>query len=157
MIKINCDLCGKANENLNRAIIEGVELEVCNDCSKFGKVIAHVKRPSVKEQAKLIRKKTLQDNEEKIELLVEGYSDLIKKRREAMGLTQKDFASKINEKESTIHHIETGSFEPPLNLAKKLERFLGVKLVEEHEEKHEPVKMGKEIGFTLGDFINIKK
>lgn len=157
MIKINCDLCGKSAENLSRAIIEGVELEVCSDCSKFGKVIAHVKRPSAKEQAKLLRKETQQDSEEKIELIVEGYSDLIKKRREAMGLTQKDFALKINEKESTIHHIETGSFEPPLNLAKKLERFLGLKLVEQHEEKHSPMKRGREMGFTLGDFINIKK
>ena len=158
MIKINCDLCGKSVEGLDRAIIEGVELEVCADCTKFGKVIAPVRRSGAKEQIKqLIRKETPQQKEEKIELLVEGYSDLIKKKRESMGLTQKDFANRISEKESTVHKIETGSFDPQLHLAKKLERFLGIKLIEEHEEKHETIKRRREEGFTLGDFIRAKK
>ena len=74
-----------------------------------------------------------------------------------IGLSQKDFASRINEKESMIHKIETGAFEPPLDLAKKLEKILGIKLVEEHLEKHEKFKRSKEGGFTLGDFIKVKK
>lgn len=157
MIKINCDLCGKVDERLFRTLIESVELNVCSDCSKFGKVIASVHRPSPKEQhMKFVQQNNLQEKEEKIELLVEDYADIIKKRRESMGLTQKDFANKINEKESTIHKIETGTLEPQLSLAKKLEKFLGVKLVEEHQEKYEASKRKKEESFTLGDFINIK-
>ena len=43
-------------------------------------------------------------------------------------------------------------------MAKKLERVLGVKLVEEHEERHDFLeKKKREKGFTLGDFIDIKK
>jgi len=157
-MKINCDLCGKDAENLNRTIIEGVELEVCADCTIFGKVIAPVHRPSPKEQhIKFVQQDKLQEKEEKIELLVEDYADLIKKKRESIGLSQKDFASRINEKESMIHKIETGAFEPPLDLAKKLEKILGIKLVEEHLEKHEKFKRSKEGGFTLGDFIKVKK
>ena len=53
MIKINCDLCGKTTESLAKAIIEGVQLDVCTECAKFGKVIA-IKRPSAKEQVKQI-------------------------------------------------------------------------------------------------------
>ena len=149
---MNCDLCGKVEERLNRALIEGVELNVCAGCSKFGKILAPVKRPGPREQHKQFEKK-----EEKIELLVEDYAEIVKKKRESMGLSQKDFANRIDEKESIIHKIETGNYEPQLTLARKLEKFLGVKLIEEHEERHEAFKKKKEDGFTLGDFIKIKK
>ena len=155
MIKINCELCGKVDERLNRALIEGVELNVCAGCSKFGKILAPVKRYSPKEQHSMA--KASEEKEEKIELLVENYADIIKKMRESMGLSQKDFASSINEKESTLHKIETGNLYPDLSLAKKLEKTLRVKLIEEHEERRESIKKNKEDGFTLGDFIKIKK
>ncbi|MBI2655798.1 TIGR00270 family protein [Candidatus Woesearchaeota archaeon] len=156
---MNCDLCGKVEETLNRALIEGVELDVCGACSKFGKIIAPVKRYSPKEQHKMMQQSKPQSfKEEKIELLAEDYPGIIKKRRESMGLSQKDFALKISEKESTVHNIETGHFTPPIAMARKLEKILGVKLVEEHEERHEsPGKNRNEKGFTLGDFIKIKK
>ena len=155
MIKINCDLCGKTTESLAKAIIEEVQLDVCSDCTKFGKVIAAVKRPNAKEQHKQYIKQ--QAKEEKIELLVENYAEIIKKKRESMELTQKDFASRINEKEVTVHKIETGTLNPPLPLAKKLERFLGIKLIEQHEEKFESSRRNKPEWFTLGDFIKLKK
>jgi putative transcription factor len=151
VIKINCDLCGKIEYNLKRALIEEVELNVCPSCSKFGKVLGPVKKDVIKQPAKDIEFK-----EVKIELIVEDYSDIIKKRRESMRLTQKDFANKLNEKESTIHKIETGTLEPSLALAKKLEKILNIKLIEEHEEKHVIYKRKKIEGFTLGDFIKIK-
>lgn len=153
---MNCDLCGKTEESLFKAIIEGVELDVCSNCGKFGKILASAHRPSAKEQHRQFIKRHEEQKEEKIMLLIEDYSGVIKKRRESIGLTQKDFANMINEKESIIHKIETGSFEPQLALAKKLERVLGIKLVEEHQEKHESFKRKKEEGFTLGDFIKIK-
>ncbi|MBI2653335.1 TIGR00270 family protein [Candidatus Woesearchaeota archaeon] len=153
MIRINCDLCGKVGERLFKAIIEGVELNVCSGCSKFGKVIGHVKKPVQKETRKVIAV----PKEEKVELLIENYAEIIKKKRESMGLTQKDFANRINEKEATIHKLETGAFTPPISLARKLEKTLGIKLVEEHEESHSSAKERKIEGFTLGDFIKIKK
>ena len=153
MIRINCDLCGRTTESLAKAIIEGVQLDVCTECAKFGKVIP-IKRPSAKEQIKQIAKQ--QEKEERIELLVEDYAEIIKKKREEIGLTQKEFANRINEKESTIHKIETGALEPPLYLAKKLEKALGIKLIEQHEERHENPRKSKIEGFTLGDFINVK-
>lgn len=152
MIRINCELCGKVEERLHRALIEGVELNVCNDCSKFGKVLAPTKKSFTK-----IPIKKIEDKEEKIELLAENYAEIIKKKRESMGLTQKDFANKLNEKESTIHKIETGVLEPSLALAKKLEKILGVRLIKEYQEKHEIFKRKKTEGFTLGDFIKVKR
>ena len=158
MIEINCDLCGKTEESLVKAVIEGVELDVCSACAKFGKVIASVHRPSPKEQHKQFKSQVHhQEKEEKIELLVEDYSSIIKRKRESLGMTQKDFASKISEKESAVHNIETGHMEPSIPLARKLEKMLGIKLVEQHEEKHNQVKSKASGGFTLGDFIKIRK
>ena len=152
MIKINCDLCGKREDSLSKAIIEGVELDVCNECGRFGKILAPVKRYSAKEQHKMVQR--AEEKNEKIELLAENYPEIIKKRREAMGLSQRDFALRISEKESALHHIETGRLTPSIQLARKLEKILGVKLVEEHEEKHEASgKSKRDEGFTLGDFI----
>ena len=143
------------DQSLNTAIIEGVELNVCPDCSKFGKVIAQVHRPSAKEQHKEhVRQE--EQKEEKIEILVENFPEIIRKKRESLGLTQKEFAAKINEKESIVHKIETGNFIPPLSLAKKLEKVLGIKLVEEHQERHY-ISKGKKYGeYTLGDFIKVR-
>ena len=157
MIKINCDLCGKSDENLFRTLIENVELNVCSECSKFGKVIAPVKRFSAREQHKMFEKQSaVQEKWDKVELLVDDYANIIKKKREFIGMTQKDFANKISEKESIIHKVESGIWQPDLALAKKLEKALGVKLVEEHLEKYSATKKRKEEGFTLGDFIKIK-
>ena len=156
MIKINCDLCGKTENSLSRAIIEGVELSVCSKCGKFGKILPPVKRYSAKEQHKLAQK--AEEKNEKIELLVESYHEIIKKGREAMGLSQKDFALKISEKESLVHKMETGHFTPTISMARKLEKILGVKFVEEHEERRELLKKGKKTEvFTLGDFIKINR
>lgn len=155
MIRINCDLCGKTDESLVRALIEDVELNVCSGCSRFGKVLGPVKTPELQRKTKESR--AFEEKEEKIEMLVENYAEIVKKKREAMGLSQKDFANRINEKESTIHKIETGAFEPQLNLAKKLEKVLGVKLIEEYEEKREALERKGGERFTLGDFINVKK
>ena len=149
MIKINCDLCGKIDERLNRAIIEGVELSVCTACSKFGKVLGQLKT-FIKQTKREISK------EERTELLVENYAEIIKKKRESMGLTQKEFANKLNEKETTIHKIETGVLSPSLPLARKLEKLLGIKLIEEYEEKHMVSNKKRTEGFTLGDFLNVK-
>lgn len=153
MININCDLCGRTTDDLVKSVIEGVPLDACKDCAKFGKVISQPIRPGAKEQARRFQNS---QKEEKSEMIVEDYAELVKKKREAMGFTQKDFASRLNEKETMIHKIETGSFMPPLPLAKKLEKVLGIKLIEEYSENQELIKPAKREGFTLGDFIKVK-
>ena len=152
MIKINCDLCGKAEENLVRAAIENAELNVCPDCTKFGKILAPLKRQAYTDNPKNNAAKP-EEKEEKVKLLSEDYSESIKKARQAMGLSQKDFAARINEKESVIHKLETGALEPPFSLAEKLEKILGIKIIEEHHENHQPFRKKRDEGFTLGDFI----
>ena len=87
---------------------------------------------------------------------VPDYDQIIRKAREKRGLSQKDFANKLNEKESIVQKMETKTFKPSIKMAEKLQRILGIKLIETVEM--EKVKQGKtESGVrTIGDMIKIK-
>ena len=72
-------------------------------------------------------------------------------------MTQKDLAMKLNEKESIIHSIESGRMEPELSLAKKLETFLKINLIETVDESAgKQAKVGK-TSLTIGDMLKFKK
>ena len=148
-----CDMCG-AEGQLFKVNIEDTELAVCKNCSKFGKVISVVQQP-IKEKNHV--KKYEQPEAEFMDIIAENYAKKIKTKRESLGLTQKEFAKKINEKESVIHQIESKHSEPSLSLAKKIQKYLKIRLIEEYEEKHEHIKHSKAEAFTIGDFIKVKK
>lgn len=153
---MNCEMCG-SETRLYKTLIEGTELNVCRECAKFGKIIAPI-RIEVKEKKKTGTTAIPKGPEkETIQIIIQNYGETIKKARESLGLKQEDFAKKINEKESLIHKIETGNFEPNIDLARKLERFLKIKLIEQHEETHEKSSKAKGDGFTIGDFVKVKK
>ncbi|HLC96584.1 MAG TPA: multiprotein bridging factor aMBF1 [Candidatus Nanoarchaeia archaeon] len=150
---IICEMCGSEGK-MFKAEIEGSFLTVCSNCAGFGKIISEVKqqveRSDKPEPAKFKQK-------EQMSIVVEDFADRIRKKREALNLTQEEFAQKVNEKVSVIHHIETGKLTPNLDLAQKLGKFLGISLVEEHEEAHEGHKAHDPGSYTIGDFIKIKK
>jgi len=153
-----CDICGKETE-LYHALIEGTEMNVCIECGKFGKIIK--KAREYKEKPKKIIKdfSELHQNPDKeiVQVIVKDYAQRIKNKREQFGLKQEDFAKKISEKESLIHHIESGTFEPNINLARKMEKFLKIKLVEEEEVAKDMHFKASPEQFTVGDFIKVRK
>lgn len=142
---MNCDICGK-REDLVSVIVENVKMDVCSSCVKYGKVIQEAEKPRI-----LIKKYG------SVEVIVEGYSSKIKNKRELIGLTQKELAMKLNEKESIIHIIESGKMEPELSLAKKLEEFLKINLIEVVDEGAGKQSKIKNTGLTIGDMLKIKK
>ena len=72
-------------------------------------------------------------------------------------MKQEELAKKINEKESRLHKIESGHFTPSLRLARKLEKFLKITLVEQVAEDTSPLEKSKSESLTLGDFIKVRK
>ena len=100
---------------------------------------------------------TTQNQPEEVELLVENFNDLIKNSRESQGMTQKEFAKKINEKESIVHKIETGSIKPSIQIARKLEKTLNIKLIEKYQEEYKSTETKEPEDLTIGDLIKIKK
>jgi len=147
-----CDMCGSEGK-LYKTIIEGAELKVCHECSKYGKVIGIVNEEIIERKSEV----SAEPEKEVIEVVVEDFSDRIKKKREQLGFTQKDFAKKLNEKVSVIHKIESGTFIPQLELTKKLEKFLHIKLFEQHEEEHKKTTKTEMDSFTIGDIIKSRK
>jgi len=147
-----CDMCGSEGK-LFKAVIEDAQLNVCQICTKFGKVI------SVVQQDRKIAPKTLnvEVQPEVKDVLVEGYAEKIREKREALGLKQRDFAKKINEKESLMQKIESGNFEPPIEFAERIGKFLNISLIEEYKEEHEQQPKSKTNSFTIGDFIKVKQ
>lgn len=144
---MKCDMCGKKGR-LYKAVIEDAHLIVCHDCTKFGKVIEEINA------TKMYPKKK---EDSVAHIVVEDYSAQIKNKREKLGLTQDEFAKKLNEKTSIIHQLESGHMKPSAQLANKLLKTFGLKLVEEYKETHETLESGEAGSFTLGDFIKKKK
>lgn len=71
-------------------------------------------------------------------ILDPDYPALIRNSRTTKGLTHDQLGQKINEKVTLIRKIETGAIRPDEVIAKKLERFLGIKLyVKANEEDTE--------------------
>jgi len=151
-------MCGK-EAKLFKTDVEGSMLSLCKECSKFGKVISII-REEKKEVKKKVKKeiKIEQPKEEEFLLaIIPGYGELIKKKREQLGIKQEDFAKKLNEKKALIHKIEINHFEPPVDLARKIEKFLHIKLIGQQELKSAEVGKTKGEHFTIGDFIKVKR
>jgi putative transcription factor len=157
---MNCEMCG-AKDQLFKTEIEGTEMNLCKNCSKFGKVISAVRIPPKP-------KKSARHEEEKIEIMqrtpqeiteeiIENYPELISTKRQKLNLKQKELAIKMAEKESIIQKVEAGQFKPSIPLARKFERALGIKLIEEHIEEHKQAFRAKSEKMTIGDFMYIKK
>lgn len=145
-------MCGANEEFLTTIIIEGTKLNVCEKCTKFGIEVVKPSLPKLKPP----KRKSLPE-EESVEFVTENYSELIKSARENLKLNQKEFAALINEKESLVHALECGHLTPSLELAKKLEKSLNIKLVEEYKKEIKEKQKKKEEELTLGDLIKVKK
>ncbi|MFA6073004.1 MAG: multiprotein bridging factor aMBF1 [Candidatus Woesearchaeota archaeon] len=164
---MNCDLCGKPGR-LFKSEVEGARVNACESCSKHGKVFHEIKQETPKVVAR--EEKKIREIREKkegakevpiIQLIVKDYASKIKNARERKKLKQEDFAKSISEKESVIHQLESGHMEPNIELAEKLEKALGIKLIEEYKENPDELKKDKlprsNGPLTIGDMINFKK
>ncbi len=150
-VDMNCDLCGKEAE-LVRAQIEGSELTVCLKCARHGKTVGKVIPPRAQQKAEVRPQSQMP-----LHAISHDFARLIKHAREKLNLKQEELAKAISEKESLIHKLETGSVVPSPALAKKLESFLKIKLIEEYHEESDSMQKSKSAELTMGDFIKAKK
>ncbi|MBI4149445.1 TIGR00270 family protein [Candidatus Woesearchaeota archaeon] len=147
----SCELCG-ASGDIVRALVESVEVRVCVSCARYGKVLSSpFPSPAVHPQ-KLAKHAA----SEPLQVIVPDFAARIKSSREKLGLSQEGFARLLNEKKTIIHSLEIGKVAPSMPLARKLERLLKIKIIEDYQESSAP-QIQNTSSFTLGDFIRVKK
>jgi putative transcription factor len=161
-----CEMCGADRDKLLLIEVEGSLLKVCQNCSRFGKQKAEPKRaqegkgpssPQVFTPGLSKRRSAYSvDVFDKMgdKEVVDDYSKIIRRVRESLGLSQKELGLKINEKQSVIAQLESGTIMPDDKMIKKLERAFSIKLTDKYQPVSQ-VKQQKEAKpRTLQDIIN---
>ena len=157
-MSMECELCGRVCD-CRPAIVDGVKMMLCPGCMRHGKSLTttspvtsvgiqkpiseRIKKPAVKDVYKNMNKE-----------LVSGWNDLIKNARKKKGLSREELGFKIGERTVTIAKIENGDLRPSDKMIEKLEKELGITLVEEVTGVSS-FSAGSRSGggLTLGDFI----
>lgn len=152
MAELSCDICGNTPVRA-QILVEGAKLLACARCMKTGKVIHrfHEEEPTQAPESRPTGEAT--------EEIVEDYAKIIKTARQKMKLHLSVVAERIREKESYLHAIENGRLSPTIEVAKKLEKELGIKLIEKVESSTGPSasSSSKFSEPTLGDMVSKKK
>jgi putative transcription factor len=155
---MECDLCGKRSEKAILVNIEGIEMKVCESCSKHGKTIKILNDNKNKKKElfgdRLVISRKSQESEE---VVVSNFSQVLRKEREKRNIEQDKFAQLISEKLSILQKLEKGELTPSIEVAKKIGKKLNLNLItkESNESFDIPKSSGK--GLTLGDLIKPKK
>jgi putative transcription factor len=169
---MQCEMCGETVRGTPKLVrVEGAELRVCTKCEKFGTEVQQVRRtdqvrpaaPTQRSAATAVAKAAAPTTWRKRDLfdymegeIAEDYSQKIRKARMEKGLSTKELALQIKEREHLIKKIENGELIPEELVRKKLEKVLGIRLIDApitEEEKRVQSKLTP----TLGDLTTIKK
>jgi putative transcription factor len=160
---MQCELCGADIKGYPKRVrIEGAELQVCLQCSKYGKEVQQTRPPEVRKTipGASTAHPTLRSRRDVFDLikgeLVEGYNERIRAARMQKGLSQKDLAMAIKERELLIKRIEKGDLIPEDTVRKKIEQVLEISLLDTGVEETKVKGRGR-VTTTLGDLISIKK
>jgi putative transcription factor len=149
------------------AKVEGAVMELCTACAKFGEKITPTKPPSPPTQSRTpiarttrpqFRPKT-EKRYDKFEEHWEVSHDIgskVRKYRSDLGLTQKQLATRTNIATTILNRIESGKYIPPLEIARKLEKVMKIKLVTRSEDLVPPPPSSSSASPTLGDIVKIK-
>ncbi len=152
---MSCELCGRESKGCRAGVIDGVKMMLCPDCMRHGEGVrdvatthASVKRAVFQRIKKSSPKDVYKDMEKE---LVSNWPDIIKEARKKKGLSREELGFKIEERTVTISKIENGDLRPSDKMIAKLEKELGISLLEKVKEV--TATHHSSTGMTLGDFI----
>jgi len=167
---MQCEMCGETIRGAAKLVrVEGAELQVCTKCEKFGTEVQQVRRTDIVRPGAAAprpgrtvttvvpadrRKRDLFDYMEGE--IVEDYAARIRKARMDKGLSTKDLAMQIKEREHLLKKIENSELIPEEDVRKKLEKVLEIRLIDAPAQEAEKKVLSK-LSPTLGDLTIIKK
>jgi len=161
-----CEVCGARIDDprhCRKVYIDSVVVMVCPSCYqklvKQGRAKPFIEeKPIVKTVEKKDTKKTISKNMlEAMYEVVEDYYKRIKNAREKLGWSQAVLAQKLRVSENVIKRIEAGKLKPSIELARAMERLLGITLLEPVVEETYSFGESSEDSLTIGDVIKIKR
>ncbi len=129
--------------------VEGADLRVCTSCAKGKKLLYK----EVEEKRGAAPRRTIKKGEEEVEL-VDGYGKMIHSARDRMQLPLKVLAEMINEKEAHLLRIEEEKTQPSIELTRKIEKALNIKITQQRGDEPRVGAGRKPGGITLGDYFN---
>jgi putative transcription factor len=169
---MQCEMCGETIRGAPKLVrVEGAELQVCSRCGKFGTEVQQVKRTDIRTPARGTAAKpattaagSAGQTWHKRDMfdfmggeVVEDYAVRIRTARMEKGLSQKDLAMQMKEKEQLIKKIENAELMPEDDVRKKLEKVLAIRLIDVPAEPEAEKKVQGSLTPTLGDLTVIRK
>jgi len=121
-----CELCGRQATEKRAVIIDGTVFSVCVSCSKRGKPYVSTPAAAKRRHLPLKQSRKIAMNDETV--LSPEFPKLIREARQRKGLTIEQLGMQMSEKAGLLKRFEAGALKPDEIIAKKIERFLGVKL-----------------------------
>jgi putative transcription factor len=163
-----CELCGREAKGCKEAIIDGAKMYVCPDCIKYAEGGVQKEEPVNRGEFRPAqafrpptfkpRKAPVKDIYKSMEKeLVANWNHLIESARKKKGLTREELGFKIGERTVTIAKLENGDLRPSDQIIAKLEKELGIALLEEIKETPAVQQTRSQTKYTLGDFIKPDK
>ena len=168
---MQCEMCGETIRGMAKLIrVEGAELQVCSKCEKYGTAVQQPRRTDVRRPSAaagmagktpapatgaFYRKRDMFDYMEGE--IVDDYAVRIRHAREEKGLSQKDLALQMMERELLVKKIEKGELVPEEAVRRKLEKILGIRLLESAVADAEKKAKADVLAPTLGDVTIIRK
>lgn len=123
---MDCEICGQENAS-KKILMEGQKLVVCSGCVDLGEEITQniVFKPTPLKQQSAPSINSFGEFS-----LIDGFGKKIQQARQQKKLSIKELSEKIFERESFLHKIEMEKHVPDEKLAKKIEKFLEIKITE---------------------------
>lgn len=168
-----CEMCGAEKPSLTTTKVEGAELELCDDCKEFGTEV----RTESTESSTSTKYSTSsssgdssssssssssdgssssgrrRDMFDEMDTVASDFDERIRDARESAGLTQEELADRLNEKASVIRKLERGDHLPSDRVQAKLEKALGISLVEGQDVEDSEWSSDSSGTMTLGDVV----
>lgn len=165
-----CEVCGRTCNSVQEVTLEGARLLTCDRCAKLGQPVGKSQpaqapprqAPPLHTIPERIRtppprREPVTPRHAEREIVpVENFAALVRKAREQRGLSHKEVARQLNERESIIAKLETGKMSPTNNLARKMERLFKLTLLEEAESLDMYPSKSSSTS-TLGDVVEVRK
>ncbi len=157
---MECEMCGKKG-GTRRYMVDGTVMNLGLECSKFGQPLdspaapgsqAAVSQNLERRQQRMTSRDVYQQETWD---LVDDYGIRIKNGREKKGWSHEQLGNKVSARVPQLKQIESNHLRPSDDMAKRMEKELGITLLEKVEAG--PAKVGGTAkagsGLTIGDIL----